>query len=161
MQGVHRLRELAVEIPSVARVDLILELSHLLHEGVEIGIRVCHLGGDLVEALDLGEHVAKGKPHVLDDGLVLLKLRLLLQYADGEAGRETRLAVAHVLEPRHDLEERRLAHAVGTDDADLGPRIEAQGHFVQNDLASVCLARVVHLVDEFGHDRPLLILPGE
>ena len=40
--GVHRLRELAVEIPAVGGVDLILELSHLLHEGVEIGIRVGH-----------------------------------------------------------------------------------------------------------------------
>lgn len=105
--------------------------------------------------------VAKGEPYVLDDSLVLLELRLLLQYADGEAGRESCLAVAHILEAGHDLEERRLAHTVGADDADLGPRIEAQGHFVQNDLVSMRLARVVHLVDEFGHDRPLLMLPGK
>ncbi len=38
-----------------------LELSHLLHEGIEIGIGIGHLGGDFVEALDLGEHVPKAR----------------------------------------------------------------------------------------------------
>ncbi len=52
--------KLAVEIPAVGRVDLVLELAHLGHESVEVGIGLGHLLADLVEAVDLGEQVAEG-----------------------------------------------------------------------------------------------------
>ncbi len=70
--------------------------------------------------------MSRRQGHVLDDGLVFLEFRFLLQYANGETGRETGLAITHVLEARHDLEEGRFAHSVGSDDAYLGPWVKTQ-----------------------------------
>ena len=81
LEGVHCLRELTVEVPAVGRVDLGLQPAHLVHERVEVSVGVGHLIADLVEALDLGQDVPEGEADVLDDGLVLLKRRLLLEDA--------------------------------------------------------------------------------
>ena len=151
LQGVHGLAELGIDIPAVGGVDLILQTAHLGHEGIHVAIGVAHLHRDLVEALDLGSQIGVGQTDVLDDGLVLLQRRLLLQNPHRVAGRETRIAVGDLLETRHDLEQRGLAHAVGTHDADLGARIERQGHVVEDHLVAMRLARLVHLIDEFGH----------
>ena len=64
-----------------------LSLIHI-YEGVHVAIRVAHLLADLIEAIDLGDHVAKCHAHVLDDGLVVIERRLLLQDAHGVAGGE-------------------------------------------------------------------------
>ena len=42
-QGVHRLLELGVEVPRVGGVDRLLELAHLLHQRVEVGVGLGHL----------------------------------------------------------------------------------------------------------------------
>ena len=86
LQGVHGLAELGIDIPAVGGINLVLELSHLGHEGVHVAIRVAHLLADLVEAIDLGDHIAKCHAHVLDDGLVIVERRLLVQDAHGVAG---------------------------------------------------------------------------
>ena len=52
-QGVHGLLELGVEVPRVGGVDGLLQLAHLGHQRVEVGVRVGHLGGDLVVAVEL------------------------------------------------------------------------------------------------------------
>ena len=154
LQGVHGLRELGVEVPAVHGVDLVLELAHLGHEGVEVGVGFGHLGRDLVETVDLGEHVAKGLAHVLDDGLVVVEGWLLLEEAHRVAGREARLAVGDLLLAGHDLEQGRLAHAVGTHDADLGAGEEAERDVVKDDLVADTLAGLEHLVDELCHVSP-------
>ena len=151
LQGVHRLGELAVQVPAVGGVDLGLELAHLGHEGVEVGVGVGHLGAHLVEALDLGQDVAKGLLDVLADGLVLVERRLLLEDAHGVARREARLAVGDVLEAGHDLEEGRLARAVGAHHADLGAGVDAHRDVVEDHLVVDGLAGAVEHVDELGH----------
>jgi len=151
LQGVHRLRELGVEVPSVRRVDLVLQLAHLGHEGVEVRVRVGHLVADLVEAVDLCHEVAKRHADVLDDGLVVIERGLLLEQADGVAGREPGVAVGDLLLSCHDLEQRGLAHAVGAHDADLGAGEEAERDVVEDDLVAMALACLEHLVDEFCH----------
>ena len=151
LKRVHRLRELGVEVPAVGGVDLVLELSHLGHEGVEVRVGVGHLGAHLVEALDLGEQVGKGLLDVLANGLVLVERRLLLQDAHGVARGEHGLAVGDVLEAGHDLEQRRLAGTVGTHHADLGARVDAHRDVVEDDLVVDGLAGADQLVHELCH----------
>ena len=97
LQGVHGNGKLGVDIPAVGGVDLVLELAHLGHERVHVRIRIAHLLADLVEAVDLGEDVAEGLAHVLDDGGVVIQRRLLLQNAHGVAGSEASIAVGDLL----------------------------------------------------------------
>ena len=151
LQGVHGLRELGVQVPAISGVDLVLELAHLGHERVEVRVRVGHLGAHLVEALDLGEDVAKGLLDVLAHGLVLVERRLLLQDAHRVARGEARLAVGDVLEAGHDLEQRGLARAVGAHHADLGAGVHAHRDVVQDDLVVHGLAGAVEHVDELRH----------
>ena len=160
LQGVHGLAELGIDIPAVGGVDLVLELAHLGHEGVHVAIRVAHLLADLIEAIDLGDHIAKRHAHVLDDGLVVIERRLLLQDAHSVAGGEPGIAVGDLLDAGHDLEQGRLAHAVGTHNADLGTGVEAQGHVVKDHLVAMGLASLIHLVDKLRHMPVLSFLPA-
>lgn len=73
LQRVHGLFELRVEIPAIRCINLSLQLAHLLHEGVEVGIRIRHLLADLVETLDLGCDVAERHLDVLAHGLVFIQ----------------------------------------------------------------------------------------
>ena len=157
LQGVHGLAELGIDIPAVGGVDLVLELAHLGHKGVHVAIRVAHLLADLIEAIDLGDHIAKCHAHVLDDGLVVVERRLLLQDAHGIAGGKSSVAVGDLLDAGHDLEQGRLAHTVGAHDADLGTGIEAQGHIVKDYLIAMCLASLIHLINELSQCQLLLI----
>ena len=160
LQGVHGLAELGIDIPAVGGVDLVLKLAHLGHEGVHVAIRVAHLLADLIEAIDLGDHIAKRHAHVLDDGLVVVERRLLLQDAHGVAGSEPGIAVGDLLDTGHDLEQGRLAHTVGAHDADLGTGVEAQGHVVKDYLVAMGLASLIHLVDKLRHMSVLSFLPA-
>ena len=104
LQRVHRLGELAIKIPTVGGVDSRLQVAHFSHERVEICIGISHFRTDLVEAIDLGKHIAEGHLDVLEHRLVFVERWLLLQDAHSIAGRETRFAVGNVFETCHDLE---------------------------------------------------------
>ncbi len=151
-QGVHGLLELGVEVPGVRVVQLLLQLAHLFEQ--RVGVVGRHLLGDLVEpvelALDLGDAVL----HVLQDRLRLVQRRLLEQDADGVAGREERVTVRGLLQPRHDLQNGRLTGAVRADDADLRPREEVQGDVVEDHLVAVRFARLAHGVNELSQEKP-------
>ena len=151
LERVHGLGELGVEVPAVGGVDLVLELTHLRHEGVEVRVGIGHLGAHLVEALDLRQQVGEGLLDVLAHGLVLVERRLLLEDAHGVAGGEARLAVGDVLEAGHDLEQRRLARAVRAHHSDLGAGIDAHRDVVEDDLVVHGLAGAVEHVDELCH----------
>ena len=150
-QGIHRLLELGVDVPRVAVVELGLHLAHLGHQRVEVGVRLTHRGAELVhpglQRLDVGDRLLD----VLQDGLALGQRRLLQQDADGGVLGQHGVAVVGGLQPGHQLQQRRLARAVRTDDADLRARVERQRHVVQHDLVAERLADVVHREDELGH----------
>ena len=153
LQGIHSLAELGIDIPAIGGIDFVLELAHFGHEGIHVAVRVAHLLADLIEAIDLGDHVAKCHAHVLDDGLVVVERRLLLQDAHGVAGGEPGITVGDLLDAGHDLEQGRLAHTVGTHDADLGTGVEAQGHVVKDYLVARGLASLIHLINELRHSH--------
>ena len=151
LQCVHRLGKLAVQIPAVRGVDVFLQAAHFVHQRIEVGVGIGHFLADLVEALDLRIDVAESHLDVFQDGLIFFQRGFLLQDAHGVAGGQARIARGNLFQTGHDLQQGGLAHAVGADDADLRPRVEAQGHVVQDDLIAMRLAGAVHLVDEFCH----------
>ena len=150
-QGVHGLLELGVQVPGVRGVDLGLELAHLLHESVEVRVRIGHLGGDLVEAVQLALDLGHALLDVAQHRLVLVERRLLHEDADRVARGQTSLAVGGLVQAGHDLEDGGLTGAVGTDHADLGAGQEGHGDVVEDDLVSVGLAGPDHLVDVLSH----------
>ena len=120
-QRVHRVLELRVEVPRAGGVDRVLharllveDLVHLLGRELLAELRV-----DLVEARQQRARARDAFLDVAEHVLRLVELRLLRQEADREAGRERRLALIFGVEPRHDAQQRRLARAVRSDDADL------------------------------------------
>ena len=152
-QRVHRLLEPAVDVPRVGVVELGLQVAHLGHQRVVVGVGVGHLHVGVLEALHLRLDLVDGLLDVLQDGLALGQRRLLLEHADRGVGVEDGVAVVGVLEPRHDLEQRRLAGAVGSDDADLGAVQERQRDVVEHDLVAVGLAHVAQGEDVVSHAR--------
>ena len=141
-QRVHRLVQAAVEVPRVGVVEVGLQVAHLGEQRVEVGVRVGHLLGDRVVPVELALDLADGLLDVLEDRPALAQRRLLLEHADRGAGVQDRVAVVGVVEPRHDLEQRRLPGAVRADDADLRAVQERESHVVEDDLVAVGLAHV-------------------
>ena len=150
-QRVHRLVEAAVEVPRVGVVEVGLQVAHLGEQLVVVGVRVGQLLGDRVVAVELALDLVDGLFDVLENGLALAQRRLLLEHADGRAGVEQGVAVVGVVEPRHDLEQRGLARAVGSDDTDLGAVEEREGDVVEDDLVTVGLAHVAQREDVVSH----------
>ena len=68
-------------------------------------------------------------------------------YPGGQAG----LTIGGLVDACHDLEDGGLAGAVGTDHADLGSWKEGHRDVVEDDLVTVGLARLDHLVDVLSH----------
>ena len=80
--------------PSAASIS-VLQLAHLFHQGVEVGVRIGHLLTDLVEAGDLRRHIGPNAILMFSPTvLVVVQRRLLLQDAHREARGQAGLAVA-------------------------------------------------------------------
>ena len=159
-QGVHRLLDAGVELPAVVVLDDLHELALLGHQRVEVGVGLAHRRADLLEA---GQRVAQRLDRLLDVAAhveLLVERRLLQQDADRRVRRERRLTVGGLLHAGHDLEDGRLAGAVGADDADLRAGQERQGDVVEDHLVAVRLARTDHRVDVLSHwaSEPSVVL---
>jgi hypothetical protein len=154
-QGIHGLREARVEIPGVGMVEIGLQLTHLGEQGVVVGVGVGERLADGVETVHLPLDRGDRLLDVLEHRLALGQGRLLQQDADGRLGILDGVAVVGVLQPRHDLEQRRLASAVGPDDADLGTVQERQGDVVEHELLAKLLANVAEGEYVVGHPTTL------
>ena len=150
-QRVHRLLELGVEIPGVRGVDLLLQLTHLGHQRIEVGVRVGHQFGNLVVAIERPLDVTGPLLDIAQDGLGLVQLGLLHEDADAVARGQPRLPVGRLLQAGHDLQDRGLAGAIGADDADLGAGEEGEGDIIEDDLLPMRLARAREDVNELRH----------
>ena len=92
---------------------------------------------------------------ILLDRLGGVELRLLLEIADGDPLARPGLAGEFLVAAGHDLHQRRLARAVGPDDADLGVRVELQVDVVEDRLrgAGKGLGQALHHKAVLGGHR--------
>ena len=150
-QRLHSLLQLGVQVPRVGGVNSLLQLTHFLHEGVEVGIGLSHEGGNLVEAVDLGLNLAHALLNVAQNGLLFVQRRLLQQDAHGVAGGQACLAVGRLVEASHNLQDGRFTRAVRANHTDLGAGEERHRHVVKDDLVAHSLAGLDHLINKFSH----------
>ena len=105
-QRFHGDFQLIVERPAINRIDLALQLAHLVHQGVEIDVfwRVAHDVADFVETIDQISNLARAILDVFQHRLGGIKLRFLLQIADGDVLARPSLAGIILVDPGHDLD---------------------------------------------------------
>ncbi len=129
-------------------VDLLLHLRLLGEERVEVGVGLGEGGRDRVEAIEQVAQLAHAVLDVAAHVLRVIELRLLLEEPDGGPRVQLGDAGRRFLEPGHDPHQRRLAGAVRSEHADLGPGQEGEGD-VREHLAvgAVELVDPVHRVD--------------
>ena len=150
LQSIHSLLKLRIKIPTVCSIDIVLQLAHLIHQSIEIGIRIGHLFADLIETSHLFSDLAERHLDVLANSLGVIQRRFLLQNADGITRSQRSLAIRHGVESGHDLQQRGLTHAVRANNANLRAWQEAQSHVIENHTVAVSLAGLDHLVNEFS-----------
>ena len=147
-QRVHRLLDLAVEIPQALGLDLVLQPRHLVRGLVGIVHR------ELVVAVEDRLLVRDAEHDVAAHVERRVELRLLRQVADPRALGDEALADEFRVEAGHDAQQRRLARAVDAEHADLGVGIEGEIDVLQNLLAArPGLGQALHVIDELarGH----------
>ncbi|MGY3651612.1 hypothetical protein ACVWW2_006903 [Bradyrhizobium sp. LM4.3] len=146
-QRVHGLVDLAVEIPEALSLDLVLQLGHLVRGLLGIIHR------QLIVAIEDGLLLGDAQHDVLAHAECRIEMRLLFEIADAGALGDPGLAVVLLVEAGHDLEQRRLARAVDTEDADLGVRVERQMDVIEHLAGRVALGQALHKVDELARHR--------
>ena len=143
-QRVHRLVDLAVEIPQALRLDLVLQLGHL------VGGLVRVVDGQLIVAVEDRLLLGDALHDVFTNRERGIELRLLLKIADAGALGDPGLAVIFLVETRHDLEQGRLARAVDAEHADLGVGVEAQMDVIEHLAGRIRLGQTLHEIDELA-----------
>ncbi len=151
--------QLAVHVPGVGCVDVLLELAHFGEQGVKVGVRVRHLGGDFVEAFNFVVDLSYAVANVFDHRLRLVQRGFLEQDSYRVAGGEGGLSVTGLIEPRHDLEDGGFTGAVRADHTDFGSGEKRHRDVVENDFVANRFAGLDHRVNEFRH-MPQSIWPN-
>ncbi len=142
-QRVHRLVDLAVEIPQALGLDLVLQFRHLV--GGLVGIVRRQLVVAVEDRLLLGDAFHD----VFANRLRRVQLRFLLEVADAGALGDPGLAVIVLVEAGHDLQQRGFARAVDAQHADLGVRIEGEVDVIEHlPVARIGLRQALHEIDE-------------
>ena len=150
-ERVHGDLEGAVELPGAGGIDLGLEVGLLGQQRVDVGVGVAEGGAHLVVPVDQLLGLAHTLGHVPGDVLGLVELRLLRQVPHREPRGQPGLTGEPVVLARHDPQQRRLARAVGADDADLRPRIEGEVDALEHlTIGRVEAREAAHGVDELG-----------
>jgi hypothetical protein len=85
-QRVHRLLDLAVELPALGVLDLLHQLALLGEQCVEIGVGLAHRVRHCLEPRQRGTQVGHRVLDVLPDRLGFVERWLLLQQADRVTG---------------------------------------------------------------------------
>ena len=147
-ERVHRLFDLALEIPQALGLDLVLEGRHFV--GGLVGI----VHGELVVAVEdrlLLFHAEHGVALHVERGV---KVRLLRKVANLRALGDEAFADEFGVQPSHDAHQRRLARAVHAEDTDFRVRVEGEVDVVEDLLAGrIGLGETSHVIDELarGH----------
>ncbi len=149
-QRIHGDLDGALELPAIDRVDLLLQLALLREERVHlvVGELLAELVAHCLEAIEERLHLAQPLGDIAGDRLLGIERRLLGEITHlGALGRPG-LAVKLLLHPRHDLQQRRLAGAVGAEHTDLGAGKERQVDVVQHlPAAGIGFRETFHHID--------------
>ena len=150
-EGVHGDLERPIEVPGTGGIDLVLELALLGEQLVEVGVGLAHGRAHRVEPVHQCLYLAYTLGHVAQDVLGGIELRLLGKEPDSEAAGQPGLAGETVVFPGHDAQEGRLAGAIGSDDAELRPRIEGEVDALEHlPVGRIEPPQVTHGVDVLG-----------
>ena len=142
-ERVHRLVDLAVQVPKTFGLDFVLELRHLVG-GL---VRIIH--GEIVVAIEDGLLLRDAEHDIAAHVERRVELRLLRQIADPRALGDEALARIFLVGARHDAQQRRFAGAVDAQNADLGVGIKGEIDVLQDLLAArIGLAEALHVIDE-------------
>ena len=147
-ERVHRLFDLALEIPQALGLDLVLEARHFI--GGLVGI----VHGELVVAIEdrlLLFHAEHGVALHVERGV---KVGLLRKVADLGAFGDEAFAGELGVDASHDAHQRRLARSVDAKHADFRVRVEGEIDVVEDLLAGrIGLGETSHVIDELarGH----------
>ena len=125
-ERIHRLVDLAVEIPKPLRLDLVLQGRQFI--GCLIGV----VGRNLVEAIEQSLLFRNPIHHIAADILGGIELRFLRQITHPDAVSGPGLAGKILVDPGHDPHQGRFAGAVDADNADLGAGIKRQPDVLEN-----------------------------
>jgi hypothetical protein len=150
-QGVHRHLDLRRHVPRAERIDLLLQVALLRHDGVfrrlvggvvEFVPRRVVRGGEVGEVLDAfldgGTHGGAGS-----------EVRFLLKEADGVARFKMHAAVDLPVAAGEDLQERRFAGAVEAEHADFRA-VEKRKRDVAEDFLALDLLRDAEHREDYG-----------
>ena len=152
-ERVHRLLDLAVEIPQALGLDFVLQPGHLV--GGVVGI----VHRQFVVAVEDRLLVLDPEHRVAADVERRIELRLLRQIADLGALGDEALADELGVEAGHDAQKRRFARAVDAENADLGVGVERQVDVLEHLLAArPGLAEALHMIDELARGHVLTSL---
>ena len=144
-ERVHRLLDLAVEIPQALGLDLVLQPRHLV--GGLVGI----VHRELVVAVEHRLLVLDAEHDIAAHAEIGIEMGLLRQIADARALGDEALAGEFGVEAGHDPQQRRLARAVDAEHADLGVGVEGQVDVLEHLLAAgPGLVQTLHVIDELA-----------
>ena len=150
-QRVHRVLDVAVELPESLCIDAVLGLLELVADLLHLRGReiLGELRGELLVSLQdralRGHAILDVAAHVL----LRVELRLLREESRAETVGDARVADVFGIEAGHDPKERRLARSVGPENTDLGVRIKGERDPAQDlALRRDDLFELIHLVDE-------------
>jgi hypothetical protein len=150
-QRIHRHLQPRVEVPGVLMIEFLLHFALALEQLVHLVVG--HLFAKLrVDLFKLFQQIDGFLHGLFDDfahGARVVDQRFLFEIADGVAGRDHRLAVDLFVDAREDAQQRRLARAVETDDADLRAVEVGKIDVFEDRLLVVELADADHRIDDF------------
>jgi hypothetical protein len=153
-ERVHGPVDRGIEAPDVVPVDQLLHLPLLDEQRVEVRVWLCECGRDLAEPVEQVAVRPHAVLHIRAHILGFVQLGLLLQEADGGAGRELGDSGGRLLEPRHDPQDRGLAGAVRAEYPNLRPGQERQRDAGKHlPFRTVELVGPIHRVHVLAH-RP-------
>ena len=146
-QRVHRLVDLAIEIPQARRLDLVLQSGHLIG-GV---VRIIHR--QFVIAIEDSLLLGDAQHDVFAHALVGFEMRLLLEIANPRALGDPRFPGIFLVDACHDPQQGRFSGAIDTEHADFRIGVERQMDVIE-DLAigRIGFGQTLHEIDELtGH----------
>ncbi len=137
LQRVHGTFQAVVDVPGIGGVEGVLQFGLPGDEGVHpVGV-LKHVGvaEGFIDFLEFRKEIHNRFHALADDfdyGLARFEVRFLLEVSHGIARREHHFALVFLVDSCDDFQQRALARAVKTDDADFGAVEERKVYVFQN-----------------------------